>query len=227
MKNSKNKKSANEYMEEILTFIDHNPSGVTITDIAKGIETSRVTAGKYIAILLERQEVFFKEIGAYKLYYGSKSHLIPREMVYSYFEGLLNGLDSALGDKEKLKEIGKEIARYTDFPYGSRVPVEVLPKNNGKSVEKFLTYFGSMIPFVQFVYRNKINISTTVDEKKRKAVYRVSNIRELGGFMQNHFFIMIGVIERTIEKKLNLEVRCQIEKMDFENDIVEFSLEFL
>jgi len=227
MKKSKNKKSAEDYMEEIISFIDHNPSGVTITDIAKGIGTSRVTAGKYIAILVERQEVFFKEIGAYKLYYGSKSKLIPREMVFSYFEGLLRGLDRIVEDKEQLKKIGNEIAEYTDFPYGSPVPAEVLPKNNGTSVEKFLTYFGSMIPFVQFVYRNKININTKVDEKKRRAVYRISNIRELEGFMQNHFYIMMGVIERTIKKKLNLEVRCEIEKMDFDNDIVEFSLEFI
>ncbi|MFO7797387.1 MAG: hypothetical protein ACQERB_11735 [Promethearchaeati archaeon] len=227
MKKSKNKKSAEEYREEIIAFIDHNPSGVTITDIAKGINTSRVTAGKYIAILLERQEVFFKEIGAYKLYYSSKSQLIPREMVFSYFEGLLNGLDQFIEDKEKLKMIGKKIADYMDFPYGSKVPAEVLPKNNGKSVDKFLTYFGSMIPFVQFVYRNKINVITKLDEHKKRAIYRLSNIKELGRFMQIHFYIMMGVIEKSIQKKLNLKVRAQIEKMDFENDIVEFSLEFI
>jgi len=226
MKKSKNKKSAEEYREEIIAFIDHNPSGVTITDIAKGINTSRVTAGKYIAILLERQEVFFKEIGAYKLYYSSKSQLIPREMVFSYFEGLLNGLDQFIEDKEKLKTIGKKIADYMDFPYGSKVPAEVLPKNNRTSVDKFLTYFGSMIPFVQFVYRNKINVITKLDEHKKRAVYRLSNIKELGRFMQIHFYIMMGVIEKSIQKKLNLKVRAQIEKMDFENDIVEFSLEF-
>jgi len=227
MRKSKNKKSSKEYMEEILSFINHNPSGVTITDIAKGVNTSRVTAGKYVAILLERKEVFFKEIGAYKLYLSSESKLIPREMVHSYFKGLLSGLDDVVNNKDKYKRIGKKIAETMDFPYGSKFPDEILPKNNGKSVKKFLKYFGNMIPFVQFVYRNKINVDTHIQKGYKKALYRISNIRELSGYMQVHFFIMTGVIEESIKKKLHMESRCQIEKIDTDNNIVEFTIEFI
>jgi uncharacterized protein YneF (UPF0154 family) len=45
MKKSKNKRTSEEYIEEILSYIGQNPSGVTITDIANGIDTSRVTVG--------------------------------------------------------------------------------------------------------------------------------------------------------------------------------------
>jgi len=214
-------------MDDILSFISHNPSGVTITDIAKGIDSSRVTAGKYIAVLLERQEVFFKEIGAYKLYFSSKSQLIPRELVYAYFSGILKGLDSVIKDKKKLKLIGKSIAENTDFPYGSKFPEEVLPSNNGQSVSNFFKYFGNMIPFVPFVFRNKINVNSQINETERKAVYSIGNLQELSGFMQNHFYIMTGVIEHSIIKKLNIDAKCQIEKIDVENKIVEFSIKFL
>ncbi|TXT63325.1 MAG: hypothetical protein BAJALOKI3v1_390018 [Promethearchaeota archaeon] len=227
MKKSKNKKSSEEYMEEIMSFINQNPSGVTITDIANGISTSRVTAGKYIAILLERQEVFFKEIGAYKLYYSTKSKLIPRELIYSYFTGLLSGLDKIIENKEQLKLIGEAISERTDFPYGSKFPEEVLPKNNSRSVIKFLTYFGSMIPFVPFVYRNKIEVNTKILKEQKKAFYRIKNLRDLSEFMQNHFYIMIGVIEHSIKKKLGIEVKCEVVKMDLENNVVEISLEFI
>ncbi|MBD3193719.1 MAG: hypothetical protein GF317_01590 [Candidatus Lokiarchaeota archaeon] len=210
-----------------MSFISQNPSGVTITDIANGIDTSRVTVGKYIAILLERQEVFFKEIGAYKLYYSIKSKLIPRELIYSYFSGLLLGLNEIVENKEKLIILGKAISERTDFPYGSKFPEEILPKNNGNSVIKFLTYFGSMIPFVPFIYRNKIEVDTRINKNEKKAYYRIKNLRDLSEFMQNHFYIMIGVIEHSIKKKLGLDVRCKIESMDFEDSSVEISLKFL
>lgn len=227
MKKSKNKKSSEDYMEEILSFINHNPSGVTITDIAKGVNTSRVTVGKYIAILLERKKVFFKEIGAYKLYYSSESRLIPREMINSYFMGLMLGLDEVVANKDKYKRIGVEIAKTMEFPYGSKFPDEILPKNNKKSVKKFLKYFGNMIPFVQFVYRNKINVDTHIQKGDRKALYRVSNLFELSGYMQVHFYIMTGVIEESIKKKLGIKSKCQIEKIDTENNIIEFTIEFI
>ncbi|MBD3212457.1 MAG: hypothetical protein GF311_07600 [Candidatus Lokiarchaeota archaeon] len=227
MKKSKNKKSSEEYIKEILSYINENPSGVTITDIAKGVDTSRVTAGKYIAILLERQEVFFKEIGAYKLYYSTKSKLIPRELIYSYFTGLLSGLSEITDDKENLALIGKAISQRTDFPYGSKFPDTVLPKNNGTSVIEFLTYFGSMIPFIPFVYRNRIEVETKINKKEKKAFYRIKNLQDLSEFMQNHFYIMVGVIEHSIKKKLGMDVKCVIEGMDFENNIVEISLQFL
>lgn len=227
MKKSKNKKSAEEYMEDIMSFINQNPSGVTITDIAKGIDTSRVTVGKYIALLIERQEVFFKEIGAYKLYFSSKSKLVPRELIYSYFTGLLSGLDAVIDNKDKFKLIGKAIAERTNFPYGSKFPEEVLPKNNGESVIEFLKFFGKMIPFVPFMYRNKIRVETKINKKEKKATYRIGNIRDLSGFMQNHFYIMTSVIEYSIRKKLDIAVKCEVEEMDFENNAVEISLDFI
>ncbi|TFF97809.1 MAG: hypothetical protein EU547_03315 [Promethearchaeota archaeon] len=227
MTQSPNKKSADEYMKDILSYINQNPSGMTITDIAEGIDSSRVTVGKYIAILLERDEVFYKKIGAYKLYFNSKSEFIPRDMVYSYFKGFLSGIDEVIDDKSKLKEIGSVIAGHMDFPYGSKFPEKVLPKNNKNSVNEFLKYFGQIIPFVQFLYRNKINVETNVDKKAKRALYRISNLGNLEKFMQNHFYIMTGVIEKSILKKLNMNARCQIEKIDIENRLLEFSIEFI
>lgn len=227
MTHSNNKKSSQDYLEDILSFLNKKPSGVTITDIADGINSSRVTVGKYIAILLERQKVFFKKVGAYKLYFSSKSELIPREMVYSYFKGFLSGLEEIIDDKTKLKTLGTVIARHMNFPYGSKFPENVLPKNDNNSVEKFLNYFGQMIPFVQFAYKNKIYVDTMLDKEKKKAIYRLSNLEELDKFMKNHFYIMMGVIEQSIKKKLDMPVKCKIERIDIKNNIVEFSVRFI
>jgi len=61
-----------------------------------------------------------------------------------------------------------------------------------------------MIPFVQFAYRNRIHVDTTLDERPKRAVYRISNVSDLERFMQNHFYVMRGVIEQSINKKLNI-----------------------
>jgi hypothetical protein len=168
-----------------------------------------------------------KEIGAYKHDYSVESKLIPRELIYSYFTGLLSGLDEIVDEKSKLKLIGKAISKKTDFPYGSKTPEEFLPKKNGGSVRNYLAYLGSMIPFVPFIYRNKIETDTMIHEDGKKALYRIKNLRDLSDYMINHFYIMVGVIEYWIKINVGIDVICQVENIDFKKNFVEISLEFL
>ena len=51
------------WKDEIAQYLRNNPSGLTITDIAKGIDTSRVTVTKYMPELLQEEKVFAKEVG--------------------------------------------------------------------------------------------------------------------------------------------------------------------
>ena len=112
---------------------------MTITDISKGIGTSRITVGKYIGILEATGKVTTKKIGAYTLYYGAERGLIPKRLMLSYYTGLLSGLKKEITDKEKYKDFGRTIADFMEFPYGSAYPAEVMPTKKG-DIKRFLKY---------------------------------------------------------------------------------------
>ncbi|TXT58186.1 MAG: hypothetical protein BAJALOKI2v1_420008 [Promethearchaeota archaeon] len=211
------------YINTITHFLNENPSGVTITDIAEGIESSRVTVGKYIAIMLERDTIEYKKIGAYKLYYNSKQEQIPSNLVFSYFSGFLTGIKEINLSKEKLKTIGSTIADFMDFPYGSKFPDEILPDKSGSFID-FYEYFGEILPFVRYIYRNGIKVETDIHEEENKAYYTIKNVNNLDKFLDVHFYIMTGVIEKTIFNKLNKKSVCQVEDIDIDKKQVKLSL---
>lgn len=211
------------YINRITEFLNENPSGVTITDIAEGIESSRVTVGKYIAIMLERDKIEYKKIGAYKLYYNSDNTQIPADLVFSYFSGLLTGIKEINLRKDDLKTIGRTIADFMDFPYGSKFPDEILTDKSG-SFKEFYEYFGEILPFVRYIYRNGIKVETQLQEKENKAFYTIKKVNNLDKFLDVHFHIMTGVIEKTILNKLERKSVCEVEEIDIEKKQVKISL---
>ena len=128
-----------DFSKEILNYLLINPSGLTITDIAKGINTSRITVSKYVSILEAKKKVSTKEIGAYTLYFNVKRGLIPLDIMLPFYTGLLNGLKEDITDREYYKKYGKRIADFMKFPYGSEVIDYVLPKKD-RTNEKYLKF---------------------------------------------------------------------------------------
>jgi len=220
------RKGKEYYINKITEYLNKNPSGVTITDIAEGIKSSRVTVGKYIAILLERNKIEYKKIGAYKLYYNSEDETISSELVFSYFSGLLTGLKKINLNKDQLKLIGKTTADFMDFPYGSKFPDEIL-KDKSRYFKKFYQYFGEILPFVRFIYKNGIEVETHIKEQDNKAFYTINNVNNLEEFLDLHFYIMSGIIEKTIFNKLKKKSVCEIENIDVKKKQVKLSLKIL
>lgn len=201
-----------DYNQEILDYLLDNPSGLTITDISEGINTSRITVSKYVGILEAQEEVTNRKIGAYKLYYNANKSLIPKRVMLSYYTGLLSGLKKEITDHEKYKDFGRTIADFMEFPYGSGFPENI--KNSKDNYRKYLKYFGKTLPYIDFIYEEKPNIEIIVEENK--AIYTLTKI-SLFDKSENfdvHYFIASGVIERIISKSLQRDVRCNVKEID-------------
>jgi len=55
--------------QEILRFLEENPRGSTVTEVAEAIDVSRVTASKYLEVLSATDEVDVRKVGQAKLHY--------------------------------------------------------------------------------------------------------------------------------------------------------------
>jgi predicted transcriptional regulator len=55
--------------ERILEFLSERPRGSTISEISDEIDMSRVTASKYLEILVAEEKVDRREVGRAKLHY--------------------------------------------------------------------------------------------------------------------------------------------------------------
>ena len=215
-----------EWKHDIFNYLLDNPSGLTITDISNGIDTSRITVSKYIGILEAEKKVINKKIGAYKLYFSAERGLVPKKVMLSYYTGLLSGLKKEITDKEKFKEFGRTIGNFMGFPYGSAFPADVMPQKKG-NIEKFLKYFGKSFSFIDFIYERRPKVETEINGNK--AIFTISDI-ELFEKSENydvHYYIASGVIEKTVSESLKREVICNVENIDVKKRIVKMSLEIM
>lgn len=219
---SKNREKKRNFSREILNYLLINPSGVTITDIAKGIETSRITASKYVSILEAKNKIITKQIGAYTLYYSAQRDLIPKSVMLSFYTGLLNGLKEDIFDKEQFKKYGKIIADFMRFPYGSTVSEMVLP-NKGSNNEKYLMYIGDHLSVFDFIYEQKPKITTEVIGAE--AIYTVTDIKlfDKSEDFDVHYHIASGIVEKLVSKYFP-NAKCNVEEIDVKNRIVKLSL---
>lgn len=60
---------------QILEFLANNPRGSTISQISKEVGISRVTASKYLKILVAEEKVEQREVGRAKLHYLQQENL--------------------------------------------------------------------------------------------------------------------------------------------------------
>ncbi len=211
-----------DFSKEILNFLLINPSGVTITDIAKGINTSRITASKYVAILEAKKKVSTKQIGAYTLYYNVQRGLIPKVITLSFYSGLLKGLKEDIIEKEKFKKYGNIIAEFMKFPYGSTISDAVLPKDSSNN-DKFLEYIGDHISILNFIHEQKPKITTKL--MGEEALYTIRDIElfEKSEHFDVHYYIASGVLEKIVSRQFP-KAFCNVEKIDVEKRLVKISL---
>ena len=220
------RRSEEEWKDEILDYLLDNPSGVTITDISNGLNTSRITAGKYVGILEAEKRILNKKIGAYKLYFSAERGLIPKKVMLSYYTGLLEGIKDEIKDSETFKTIGKKIAKYMGFPYGSAYPDSVMPNRKG-SIEKFLKYFGKTFSYIDFIYERRPKVKTTQSGNTAKYYLTEIELFDMSEDYDVHFYIASGVIEVIVSNSLKRQVECKIEDVNVKERSVIFSLNIL
>jgi len=211
-----------DFSKEILNFLLINPSGVTITDIAKGIKTSRTTSSKYVGILEAKKKVATEQIGAYTLYYNVQRGLIPKVVTLSFYSGLLKGLKEDITEKEKFKKYGKIIAEFMRFPYGSTIPDIVLPKESSTN-EKYLEYIGDHISILDFVHEQKPKITTKL--MGEEALYTISDIElfDKSEHFDVHYYIASGFLEKIVSRWFP-KAFCNVKEINIEKRFVKISL---
>ncbi len=221
-KEENNQIEKRDFSKEILDFLLTYPSGVTITDIAKGINTSRITAGKYISVLEAKKKVTTKQIGAYTLYYSVQRGLIPKTVMLSFYSGLLKGLKEDITDKEQFKRYGKTIAEFMKYPYGSAIADNILPSKGG-TIKKYYMYIADNLSLLDFIYEQKPKITTEV--KEDKALYTISDIElfDKSEHFDVHYYIASGVVEK-IASRFFPKAFCNVEEIDVKKRIVKISL---
>ena len=212
-----------DFYREILDYLLINQSGLTITDIANGISTSRNTVGKYIGILEAEKKVVNKQVGVYKLYYSADRSLIPKKIMLAYYSGLLASLKREITDKRKYKEFGKTIADFIEFAYSFSL-AENEDIRKGPDYSYFFKNLSKILTYIDFVYENRPKIK--VNAIKNTAHFLISNIDlfEKSEELDYHYYIASGVIEKLGSKFLEKRIICNVDKIDLDNKTVELKI---
>jgi len=218
--------SPEKYEEMILDYVKQYPSGITITDISKGIKVSRITVNKYVLVLDAKEKLFSKTIGAYRLYFASERRFIPKKSIIAFYQGLLSGFVEGLSGNEMrrneekvFKNTGLNMDKFITFPVGSHFPKEVRKPENG-SYRGLFEYYAEIYNSMDFVIGEYAEIEVTINEKGNKAIFTFKDVELLENDRNFavHFFIVSGMIEKTLSKLLNKSVICKVEKV-YENNV--------
>ena len=196
-----NKKELKEnvWKNKILSYLQENPSGFTIKDIAEGIESTRITVSKYLNLLEYENKVLSQEIGVYKLYFSAERKFISMGIMRKIYGSILSGIKGKF-NKEEYKEIGHILAEEI-YDY----QIEQFPKSlktQMTSYRKFLSSFAKFYPYVDIFYLKELEVEADVNEEEEKAVYHFKNVElfEISEDFKQHFYILAGALERTLSK---------------------------
>ncbi|MHA1147951.1 MAG: hypothetical protein ACTSR8_06865 [Promethearchaeota archaeon] len=214
-----------DFYSETLDYLLINQAGLTITDIAKALNTSRITASKYIGILEAEKKVVSKQIGAYKLYYSADRSLIPKKVMLAYYSGLLASLKHEIKDKEKYKEFGNTIADFIQFAFTFSFP-ENEKLRKGPDYSGYFKNFKKIMTYIDFIYEKNPKIK--MEKIDNGFLFHMSDIDlfDKSEDLNLHYYIASGVMEKLISRDLKKEVSCDVGDIDVKNRSVNLKITF-
>jgi len=228
MAKSTKPRSPEKYEKMILDYVKQYPSGITITDISKGINVSRITVNKYVLVLEAKEKLFSKTIGAYKLYFSSERSFIPKRSMIAFYQGLLSGIASEISENEEtiFRNIGLNMDKFITFPIGSRFPKEIRQPKDG-SYRGLFEYYAEIYDSMDYVIEEFAEIEVSINDKGNKAIYTFKDVELLENDKNFvvHFYIVSGMIQKTLSKLINKRIICKVEKVYGNN--VDLSIEIL
>ena len=214
------------WADEILNYLKENPFGLTITDIAEGMDpqTTRVTVHKYIKLLLKQRKIFAREVGVYNLYYSSERIFLPLNFVSKFYNGILTGLKNKFSSKKEFKELG-----YIVSDVMIRELIKQFPKSlrdQIKSFEDFLPYFAKLYPYLDIVPDNNLVIEEEISEDGSKALFHFknANIFNISENSEYHFYLLTGMMERSLSRIFRTEIKVEIESINIDEKSVKISV---
>jgi len=220
-----------DFNQEIIECLIDNNFGLTVLGIAEKIGASRNTVYKYLAKLEEKNAIFKREVGTYKLYYSTEGRLISRNIVLSFYKGILAALNDEIQlNPIRYKVIGKKIANYIDIPFDAEDLQKLLNADKSFKLDD-INMLNSLKPYFTLLH-DKLTLKNIRRVKgKKKFIFHFvdSDLLEEDKTYMYHFYILTGIVEAKISKFLNVRVNCDVEdyktsKEDKEN-YIEISLE--
>ncbi len=213
--------------ENILNYLEENPFGLTITDIAEGMtpKTTRVTVHKYIKILLKQGKVFAREVGVYNLYYSSERLFLPINFVSAFYTGILTGLKGKFTSKEEFKELGYIIADVMLNELIEQFPKSL--RDQIKSFKDFLKYFAKLYPYLDIIPNNNLIIKENISEDGSKALFHFKNLNlfNLSEVFEYHYYVLTGMMEKSLSRIFRTEIQVKVVSIDINKKSVKISME--
>ena len=227
-------KNVNGIEEEILRYIEANPTGVNIQDIHESTGRARNTISKYLTALELKEKVRVKTLGRNKIYLSVNRNFIPKRIVQSFMKGVLSSLKKRFPKIGPIiKEMGKEISGslYQSLPKSLMKELESL-RNEGDK-KKILESFEDIYPNFDLFQDSYEIHAVEIDEEKQNAVYRFKHSEFIGvtDDFSYYFHAMCGVLEGFARDQLDTAITCQVKNMHVEPDdekesYVDISLQF-
>lgn len=209
-----------DFEKEILGCLSKSTFGLTISDIAKKITTTRNTVYRYLGILEGTDLVFKKKIGRYVLYFSKEKEQEYLENILPIYKSFIDNLRKELPDKESIfKRIGKGMVDVITFPVGIEgfEHVESLKELTNK---KLFELMRNLLPFLN-LFDNKIVVRIIdLNKEATRVEYQITNSLFLEGGESHlyHFQILAGFLEEKLKKVLEKLVKCEVhEHKIFEN----------
>lgn len=219
------KSEKTDYKAQIVDFLKNNPSGQTISDIAKGIGASRMTVSKYVSILEATEKIVPKKIGAYTIYFSSHPVYVPKRIIMLFYLGLIQGInDKEVKDKKNYyKGLGYRISENLDVLFNQKLSVP----EDVDDYTKLIKNLARIYPQIDVLNDIKVNIETEIMDKGKKSIFHFKDIalfNESEDFLY-HFYITAGVIEKIMSRLIYRKVAVEIKYYDYSKKEVDMLIE--
>ena len=223
--------SERDFDKEILDCLSVNSFGLTISDIAKKIVTTRNTVYRYLGKLEGQGQVFQKKVGRYVLYFSKEKRMEYLDTLLPIYKSFITGLTKEFPNKEEVfKKIGRGLA--DNFTLSAVIEgYEQIDSIKEMSNKQLFELLKNLLPFVN-LFDNNIQISiSNINEEKNKVTYLIKNstLLENGNIYSYHFNILAGFLEEKLSKILGKTLKCEILEAEIfdkkENNYIKLSVE--
>lgn len=202
-----------DYEEEILQYIDSNPTGVTIADINKNLNFARNTITKYLSILEAKNQVQFKKWGRNKVYQSTDRSVIPRKFIQSFIKGAFLSLKKKFPKIDAfIKDMGKDISNFMFESLEGSLLDELSSMKEQDDTLSILKSFEQFYPNFDF-FQDEFTINLIkLDIPKKYAEYRFKDSEFIGSTEDYiyYFHAMCGVLEGFAKKFFKSEIECNV-----------------
>ena len=201
-----------DFEKEIMSSLSKSTFGLTISDVAKKIVTTRNTVYRYLGILEGKDLVFKKKIGRYVLYFSKEKELEYLDNVLPIYKSFIDNVRRELPEQESVfKRIGKGMVDAITLPvsiegYEQLDSVKILPN------KKLFELVRNLLPFLN-LFDSKIQVRIIdLNKEATKATYQISNSIFLAGGESHiyHFHILAGFVEEKLKQVLDKIVNCEV-----------------